>query len=497
MRKPKSDHCKLLLVGLLACLAAAACSPSATEKKSSLKSFETELVAWPGILIKGEPAPSLNLAERMVLYNTPGVSVALIRNFQVVYAEGYGSTKKDGGVPVTSHTIFQAASISKPVAAAAALRLVEKGELFLDEDANTRLVSWKIPENEHTSTEKVTLRRILNHSAGLTVHGFPGYRKEKTVPTTVQILDGLKPANTAPIRVDTPPGRIWRYSGGGYTVMQLLLTDVLQQDFPSIMRDMVLDPVGMNDSTYEQPLPESRTEKAASAHFTNGKTIPGEWHTYPEMAAAGLWTTPTDLALFVISLMKARRGESNPLFSEETARQMLTVEKGTYGLGLSLKGEGNHFSFSHGGSNAGFKCTMIGFPEKGEGAVIMTNGDLGSYLMTEILYSISARFGWNDFKPTVKEPLPLVSNVLEGYTGTYQFNKVRSLTVTLEGGRLIADPVQYLPHKKGPCPFYPETESRFFTPAGDIKLNFIKDDTNQISGLEMTLNGRTSKADKL
>ena len=485
-----------ILAGILVVFTTIFCSQRNEKKTSPLVSFENELISWPGILIKGEPAPSLNLTERMSFYNIPGVSVAIFQNNRIVFSKGYGTTEKEGGVPVTPHTLFQAASISKPVAAAAVLRLVEKGKLSLDEDVNKRLVSWKIPENEHTINEKVTIRRILSHSAGLTVHGFPGYSKGKPLPTVIEILNGEKPANTAPIRVDTTPGSIWRYSGGGYTVIQHLLTDVLQQDFPSILKDLVLDPTEMKDSTYAQPLPDDLAFKAASAHFMNGKTIPGGWHNYPEMAAAGLWTTPEDLAQFALTLIKAWRGESNPLFSADTARQMLTVEKGAYGLGLSLKGEGIHFSFSHGGSNAGFKCTMIAFPEKGEGAVIMTNGDLGSYLMMEILTALSTQLGWNEYRPTEKEPLAVETDVLESYTGTYRFNRVKTMTVTREENHLIANPIQFLPGKKGPCPFYPETESRFFSPAGNMTISFTKDEENRVTGLKMTLNGRVSTAEK-
>lgn len=484
------------LAGILAIFAVIACSPPQGDKISPITSFENELMPWPGVLIKGEPVPSLNLIERMTFYNIPGVSVAIIQDNRIILAKGYGVTKKEGGIPVTPHTRFQAASISKPVAASAALRLVEKGNLSLDENVNVWLTSWKVPDNEHNINEKVTLRRILSHSAGLTVHGFPGYREGKPVPTLIEILNGEKPANTDSIRVDTTPGDIWRYSGGGYTVMQHLLIEVMQQDFPSILKDLVLNPVGMKDSTYEQPLPEDLSDMAASAHHMNGKTIPGGWHTYPEMAAAGLWTTPSDLANFSLTLMKAWRGESNPLFKTDTARQMLTVEKGAYGLGLSLQGEGVHFSFSHGGSNAGFKCTMIAFPEKGEGAVIMTNGDNGSYIMMEILTAISTRLGWNVYKPTEKEPLPIEPDVMESYTGTYRFNRVATLTITREEDRLIADPIPYLPVKKGPCPFYPETESRFFSPAGNVTISFIKDEENRVTGLKMTLNGRISTAKK-
>jgi CubicO group peptidase (beta-lactamase class C family) len=217
----------------------------------------------PGIVIAGRPLPGRAIAERMSALKTPAVSVAVINGGVIEWAKGYGVTETGGNTPVTPQTVFQAASLSKPVVALAALRLVEQGKLTLDQDVNERLTSWKVPENESTKDEKVTLRRLLSHSAGLTVSGFPGYAADAPVPALVQILDGQKPANTAAIRADVVPGTVWRYSGGGYTVMQQLLMDVTGRPFPPLLADLVLQPIGMKDSTYEQPLPEARRAAAA------------------------------------------------------------------------------------------------------------------------------------------------------------------------------------------------------------------------------------------
>ena len=333
----------------------------------------------PAFVVAGQPLPAKPLAQRMTDLKTPGVSVAVINDGAIEWAKGYGVTETGTVTPVTAQTLFQAASISKPVAALAALRLVEQGKLALDEDVNAKLASWKVPENDFTKTEKVTLRRLLSHSAGLTVHGFGGYAADAPVPTLVQVLEGAKPANSDAVRVDVVPGTIWRYSGGGYTVAQLLMTDVTGRPFPDLMAELVLKPVGMTDSTYEQPLPEARRGAAASGHTSDGKLVPGRYHTYPEMAAAGLWTTPTDLAKFLLEIERARRGKSAVL-SQALALEMTTAQKPGYGLGLSLDGFGKMASFGHGGSNEGFKCQMTAFFEGGRGAVIMTNGDQGAFV---------------------------------------------------------------------------------------------------------------------
>ena len=220
----------------------------------------------PGVVIAGRPLPVKALAARMADLKVPGVSVAVINGGTIEWARGYGVAETGSATPVTPRTLFQAASISKPVAALGALRLVERGQLSLDQDVNERLTSWKVPENEFTKQEKVTLRRLLSHSAGLTVHGFPGYAADAPVPSLIQVLDGVKPANTAAIRADILPGSVWRYSGGGFTVMQQLVIDVTGRPFPALLADLVLVPVGMTDSTYEQPLPESRRAAAASGH---------------------------------------------------------------------------------------------------------------------------------------------------------------------------------------------------------------------------------------
>ena len=218
------------------------------------------------------------------------------------------------------------------------LALVEQGKLTLDEDVNVKLKSWKVPDNDFTKEQKVTLRRLASHSAGLTVHGFRGYAKGEPVPTTVQVLDGEKPANSAPVRVDLLPGSRWRYSGGGITAMQLLMTEVTGKAFPALMQELVLSKIGMKNSTYEQPLPDGKAPQAATGHRGNGNQVTGKWHTYPEIAAAGLWTTPTDLAKFALEVQQAYAGKSRNVLSQAMTRQFLTKQSGEYGLGIGLGG---------------------------------------------------------------------------------------------------------------------------------------------------------------
>ena len=442
----------------------------------------------PGIVVKGAPEPGTPLAERMRVHHTPGVSVAVLNEGQIEWARGWGVLEEGRAEPVTPHTRFQAASISKPVAAMAALRLVRDGKLSLDEDVNAKLASWKVPDNELTASERVTLRRILSHTAGLTVHGFPGYASTAPVPSLVQVLDGTKPANTAPVRVDILPGSQWRYSGGGYTVLQQLLVDVAHRPFPEIMRDLVLQPLGMADSTYEQPVPASVRPVAASAHDPNGKPIAGHSHTYPEMAAAGLWTTPTDLAKFAIGVRQALAGKSKVL-SDAVAKEMLTAGQGGYGLGLSISGTGAARRFGHGGSNAGFKCQLVAYVESGQGAVVMTNGDGGGRLANEILRTLAAEYNWPDYPRPKEKTLALVpTGVLEAYAGRYELRPGRQLTLEAQGGKLV------LVDRGQRIELLPESPTRFFELTEETEIEFLKGSDGAVTG--MLLNGQT-KAKKV
>ncbi len=350
------------------------------------------------------------VAVQMKRHRIAGLSLAVVQDGALVKATGYGLTGGVGSPPVSSETLFQAGSVSKSIAALGALRLVEGGKLSLDTDVNATLTSWHVPENEFTKESKVTLRRILSHCAGLTVHGFGGYAVGETVPSLVQVLDGA--GNSEPIRVNTVPGATWRYSGGGYTVMQQMVIDVTGEPFPKFMKENVLDPLGMRSSSYEQPMPKEREAMAATGHTAPGRAVPGRWHVYPELAAAGLWTTPSDLARYVIGLQQAYAGRSHPVISEKMTREMLTIQKADDGLGVFIAGEGATRRFTHNGRDEGFDALMVGYVERGQGAVVMINANEDSSAVPRIVDAIASAYAWPDypaFRPAAsiedKEPL--------------------------------------------------------------------------------------------
>jgi CubicO group peptidase (beta-lactamase class C family)/uncharacterized membrane protein len=385
----------VLAVGLLA--AQVTTEPSAAQQR--IRRIQDGLI--PVVIVEGQSLSSqtTKLTDRMAALRVPGVSVAVIHAGKIEWAGGFGVTKI-GGPPVTPETMFQAASISKPVTAIAVLRMVEAGELNLDTDVNQYLKTWKVPDNEFTAKRKVTLRELLTHTAGVTVHGFAGYAAGEQVPTLVEVLNGEKPANSPAIRVDVEPGTIWRYSGGGFVVLQQLLEDVTGKPFPQFMQEMILGPIGMVHSTYQQPLPLSRLAEAATPYDENGLPIPGGPHTYPEMAPAGLWTTPSDLAQYALELQKALDGESNRVLSNSIARQMLTSGMGEWGLGIQIGGSKEHSYFAHGGANDGFRSELVAY-DSGDGAVVMTNGDNGGQLADEMVRTIAYEYKWPDFQPAM------------------------------------------------------------------------------------------------
>lgn len=361
----------------------------------------------------GQPA---KLADRMQFYKVPGVSVAVINRGEVQWARGYGVLEAGNSKPVTAETLFQACSISKPVVAAGVLALVQQNKLDLDEDVNKKLTTWKIPENQFTKDEKVTLRRLLSHTAGVTGSGFRGYAAGEPVPTLKQILDGVAPANSKPIRVDTTPGSQWRYSGGGFLIVQQLLIDVTRDQFPDLMRRVVLQKMGMNDSFFENPLPEKLTARAARGHGESGQKIKGNWFVYPEMAAGGLWTTPSDLARLVIELQRSKAGKSDKILSAHSTNEMFSGQMKDFpvamvsqryarqitnqGLGFRLEGDGASTRFSHHGGNEGYRCFIVAYVNSGEGAIVMTNSDNGFELIQEIVRSIAKEYGWPDYPLT-------------------------------------------------------------------------------------------------
>jgi len=452
----------------------------AQDPAARIRRIEDSLL--PRVLIAGQAVPTRTLADRMAHHRVPAVSVAVINGHRVEWAKAWGMADVAAGRPATERTLFQAASISKPVAATAALTLVEEGKLDLDADVNRYLTSWKMPDTSVAQGEKVTVRRLLTHTAGLTVHGFPGYARTERIPNAVDVLDGK--GNTDPVRIATRPGLLWRYSGGGYTVLQVLLGDVTGKPFDVLMRERVLAPAGMTLSTYASPLPEARWPEAATGYRPAGAPVEGDWHAYPEQAAAGLWTTPSDLARWGLAILSTYDGREGGVLSPAMAQQMLTPGLGGYGLGPAVA---SGVSFSHGGANEGFRCVLVVFFD-GRGAAVMTNSDRGADLAREILGTLAADYGWPDFAPLTKS----VAEVdREGYTalaGTYRVEgRNLEAVIAVEGGRLYLSGTG-IPRME----LLPESDTVYFSREDGTQVTFVR-----ANGAVVALNAMGLRAERV
>lgn len=347
---------------------------------------------------------ALTIEQLMQRLHVPGVSVAVIKDFNIHWSKAYGVADTETGAKVDVDTVFQAASISKPVTAMALVKAAEGGKFALDDDINSVLRSWKLPDGPFTKERRVTPRVLASHTSGLgDGFGFPGYEPGKPVPTVVQILNGQPPSNVGAVLMERSPLQAMKYSGGGVTILQLALTDSLGQPFPQILQNSVLGPIGMTNSAFEQPLSPARDRNAARGHGEDGKSMGAKWHVYPELAAAGLWTTPVDLAKFVIEVQKSVHGQSNRVLSRTAIQEMLNpVGVGDFAVGLSVEKRGQGWYFNHSGGNWGFICFMIGHKLNGYGLVVMTNSFNGNPLIKEIQARVERAYGWD----SIDKPVP-------------------------------------------------------------------------------------------
>jgi len=471
---------RLIALGTLLYIGGALLPAQTTQQR--IEKVETCLP--PNVIVKGAPPECRALSKRMAEMHVNALSIAVVHNGVLEWAKGYGPN-------VTTQSLFQAGSISKPLAAMAALHLVQEGKLALDSDVNTALTSWKVPTSEAAPGATVTLRELLTHTAGFTVHGFPGYASSAPVPTLTQVLDGKPPANTAPIRLESVPAAKWNYSGGGYTVMQQLVIDAAKEPFPKYLHDTVLAPIGMTHSTYEQPLPANLQSAAALPYKGDGAPVEGGPHTYPEMAAAGLWTTPSDLAHYVIEVQQSLNGKANHVLSQQLTQQMLTPGKGDWGLGLKIGGGPAQPYFSHGGVNAGYESLLIGYEHSGEGAVVMTDAQGGSELAGEVMSGIAVAYDWPDFRPAVRTEIKVDRAVLARYVGTYELSPNFKIAFTLEGDQLMTQAAG-----QPKAPIFAESQTRFFLKVVDAEVEFVSDDKGNVTHMILHQNGAEVKGIK-
>jgi CubicO group peptidase (beta-lactamase class C family) len=458
-----------LLIGVLLAIIPAEGAETAIE--DHIERIRNALL--PPVLVKGEPVHSSDLASRMAELGVPAISIAVIHNGRIEWARGFGLVTA-GGAPITPDTLFQTGSVGKPITTVAALRLVSAGKLNLDMDVNQYLKSWKLPSNEFTQHSPVTLRGLLTHSAGVTVPGFGGYESGSPLPTPIQILNGEHPANNPPIRVDMTPGKMWRYSGGGFQIAQQLMTDVTGTPFDILMRQWLLRPLGMQHSTYAQPLPAKLLAQAALAHRADGTVLPGGANVFPELGSgAGLWSTPSDLARFAIAIQQSLSGESQAVLSAKTARDMLAPQYNQQALGFVVGGTTPRKYFNHGGVISGYRALLVAY-QVGDGAVVMANSESADPLISEIFRTIAYEYGWPDYAPPVRKVDRIEPQFFERYIGAYRLDSGNTIALWRDGAsfkaRIWGQPVVEL---------FPSSHREFFAKVVNARVVFSADTTGR------------------
>lgn len=491
------------LLALLAVVGACAPDPRIERVESSL----------PSVTVAGTTyGPSLALW--MDSLRIPGVSIAVIDDYRVVWAKGYGMT--DVGTPssaVTATTLFQAASVSKLLTALSVLHFVERGVLDLDADLGGGLNSWSLPREAGGMTAPVTLRALLAHTAGIRAGGFSGYERGAPLPTTVQILKGEEPAaNTAAI-LDSPPDEGVAYSGLGYTIVELALIERVGKPFADLMADAVLSPLRMRNSTFEQELPQRLAERAAHGHHESGAAVHGLWRVYPELAAAGLWTTPSDLAAVAIDIAKAWSGRAEGVISPRMAKRMLTPQREQMGLGLVVRPTDTLGFFAHSGGNLGYRAHVEMFARLGKGVVVMTNSDAGQLLVPLVTAAVARAYEWPDAnqrqlspgqtqriavqlqeRPPVRMRVRLPGPTLRKYEGRFELTPGFDFIISPDtiGRRLwirLGD--------QSRLPAYPEANGDFFFEAVDAQISFVSDRSGRVTALRLQQGGRSQEAKRL
>ena len=465
-----------LSISLCALLALPLLGQTAQSAQQRMEAVQHHLSRY--VVIRGAPNNEMNLISQMKALGVPAVSIAAIRDGAIDWARAYGVSSIQGA-PISTETLFGAASISKPVTALGVLKLVEEGKINLDANVNEYLKRWKIPDNQFTVKQKVTVRELLNHTSGIGTHNGEIYDPSGPIPTLLQLLEGERPARTPPVRVEAIPGTKFAYANGGYLVLSLLIEDVTGESFAQYMKRTVLDPIGMMHSTFDAPLPPKWQAHAATAYGADGKlALPPSKFVEPNLAAGGLWSTPSDLARLLLEVQREYDGKSHKVLHQQTIRMMVSPDKSItsprrYGLGFEVGGSSENPYVRHEGS-AYFQNDMVAYL-RGSGIVVMTSGGEGGALAEEVLRSARTVYGFPDFKSIQHSVVDVPASTLHDYAGTYAYTQV-----ALDGDHLTAE----IPTGSPAARLYPESPTRFFVLDGPQELSFLFDSQHKVTGVE-------------
>lgn len=379
----------------------------------------------------GEPEQLSSITDKLSAYNIPALSLAVIHQGNIEWADTYKNPNFPEVQTLDCNSLFQAASLSKPVTFLAAVRMQAAGEIDLDENIQHYLKDYTLPPGKQTTENPVTLRNIFSHTSGIIAGGYQGYAKDLALPSDLDIVRGSAGVNSPAIEVVTPPNETLAYSGGGYTLAELALQDIFNEEFAIIMEKWILDPAGMNLASFTQPLPPSKSDQAAKGYTSSGDVLEGGWRNYPEQAAAGLWSNAMDMAKFLIEIYNAYQGKSS-IFSQADIKSILSHERDGHVYGFILNRSGDDIAITHYGGNAGYNTGMTISLSTGNGLVYLINSDNGWKLGNELFLSASQVYNWQPFKQTNAQRKEVSSEVLKTLPGTYKWNDQVDLSITFD-----------------------------------------------------------------
>ena len=456
-------------------------SPETLEK---IKKVENNIT---GNVIVNEAPPS-TLTERMAKYNVKGLSMAVIYDYKIVWAKGYGWADEAGKKPVTTETLFEPGSISKSLNAVGILKLAQDKKVDLYTDVNTYLTTWKFPYDSVSKGIKITLAQILSHQAGLSTHGFLGHNINGPIPTVVQVLNGKPPATSPPVRSEFEPGLKYQYSGGGTTISQLVLTDVTKQKYEAWMYTNVLKPLGMIHSSFAQPPVKEKRPLCATGYYTDGSPVLNKFHVYPEQAAAGLWMTPSDLCNYIIDMQLANKGEPSKVLNPEMVKLHLTpYNDGPTAMGTFIDDLDGAKYFQHSAGNDGFCGFYFASLEDGYGLVVFMNSADGR-LLQEVINSVAKEYNWKNF---YREPrrinsvkiITVPDSILKTYEGIYLYENMWSAIGKNDRG-------YYFQTSNMAVNMYFTTPLQFFNEEFAAVKELTRDDKGNITGYTRKVEGK-------
>jgi CubicO group peptidase (beta-lactamase class C family) len=453
---------------------AAACThldPRIAQVESGLLPYATQQLGIPA-----------NITDRMQEYGVAGLSIAVLDQGRIAWAQGYGVADTSTGKPVTPTTIFQAASISKPVSALGALLLVQDGVVKLDQDVNEQLASWKVPDSELIRGRPVTPRQLMNHTNGLgdCPEADAGVASSsESSEALLTVLQGICAVSRA--------GEEFEYGGTGYVVLQQLVSDAARKPFEVFMQESVLDPLGMHHSRFVAVLPSDLRSQVAMGHRDRGRSFSTGLDYDPVMAVGGLLTTPTDIAKYIINVQQAYNGSSRMSLKSPLVREMLRPGLAGRGLGPVLSGTGSAQRFGHDGGQGGFEATFTAYLHDGRGAVVMANSEYSFMLILEVLDSIRRTYGWPEFGETAQRPpaasmgqqlvVPVSSKNLVLSPARFRVSQDVSFEVRAGGNKLYLDGPGF-----GTAEIFETPDGRLFCPQltfsdlGSPWLRFVFDE---------------------